>query len=142
VVLLDSVGKKVLELRGIVTALGLDGQVSACAGRAEALARAEGQRFSVVVARAVAELPALVELAAPLLVEQGRLLCMKGTPAISEVERGDIVAAKVGMRLEYRRDFDLPEGAGHRAILCYRKTARSTVALPRREGLAQHSPLA
>jgi 16S rRNA (guanine527-N7)-methyltransferase len=67
---------------------------------------------------------------------------MKGSPSTTEVERGDVVAAKVGMRLEYRRDFDLPEGFGHRSILCYRKIAKSVVRLPRREGLAQHSPLA
>jgi 16S rRNA (guanine527-N7)-methyltransferase len=142
VVLLDSVAKKVVELRGIVTALGLEGRVSALNGRAEALARLEEQRYSVVVARAVSELPALVELASPLLAPQGRLLCMKGSPSIVEVERGDKVAAKVGMRLEYRRDFDLPEGFGHRSILCYSKISKSAVTLPRREGLAQHSPLA
>jgi 16S rRNA (guanine527-N7)-methyltransferase len=142
VVLLDSVGKKVAELRKMVTSLGLDGKITACAGRAETLARSEDVRFAAVVVRAVSELPALVELASPLLDLQGRLICMKGTPSIEEVERGNIVAARVGMMLEYRRDYDLPEGAGHRAILCYRKTAPSVVALPRREGMAQHSPLA
>ena len=142
VVLLDSVGKKVRELDGMVTRLGLEHRVVARAGRAEALARQEPGRYGVVTARAVSELPALVELASPLLVHDGRLLCLKGSPSSDERDRAESVAELVGMRPEYERSFDLPEQAGHRTVLCYRKSGSSTVALPRREGLAQHAPLA
>jgi len=142
VVLLDSVGKKIRELELIVLALRLSPRVSSVAGRAEALAHTAPSSFGVVVARAVSELPALVELASPLLAKDGRLVCLKGSPSAEETVRADLVAALVGMRLEYQRSFEMPEHAGHRTVLCYRKIGASTVRLPRREGLAQHAPLA
>ena len=141
-VLLDSVGKKIRELNSIVSALGLSDHVETSAARAEAFARTVVNQHSVVVARAVSDLPALVELASPLLANDGLLLCQKGHPSEEEVRRGNEVAEMTGMRLEYQREFELPELAGHRTVLCYRKVARSIVKLPRREGLAQHAPLA
>jgi 16S rRNA (guanine527-N7)-methyltransferase len=99
-------------------------------------------KFPVVVARAVSELPALVELASPVLAMDGRLYCLKGSPTQEETTRGLAAADLVGMVHMYEREFELPEGAGHRTILCYRKSGESSVALPRREGLAQNSPLA
>jgi 16S rRNA (guanine527-N7)-methyltransferase len=140
--LLDSVAKKVRELEGIVTALGLSERVSATAGRAEAFARERSGEFSVVTARAVSELPALLELSSPLLKVDGRLICLKGSPSVEELARAELVSEMVGMHLEYSREFELPEDAGHRTIVCYRKRQASSTALPRREGMAQHYPLA
>ena len=142
VMLLDSVGKKVRELEAIISAMGLIDILVAKADRAESLARTARDGFSVVTARAVSELPALVELAAPLLVQGGQLICLKGTPGRDEVRRADKVAGLVGMGLCSVREFDLPEGAGHRTILAYGKLGTASVRLPRREGMAQHSPLA
>ena len=141
-VLLDSVGKKVRELATMIVDLGLSDSVTARASRAEALARAEPAGFAIVTARALAELPAIVELASPLMQQGGVLVCMKGNPSRSEAARGRETAAIVGMEQEAIREFDLPGGAGHRTVIIYRKTGSPTVPLPRREGLAQHNPLA
>jgi 16S rRNA (guanine527-N7)-methyltransferase len=142
VTLVDSVGKKVRELDLIVSELGMGNQVKALSDRAETLASTHRAAFSVVTARAVSELPALVELAAPLLARGGFLICLKGSPPSEEVDRADSVGALVGMRLSSIRSFDLPEDVGHRTILCYERLAGSQFKLPRRVGLAQHSPLA
>lgn len=142
VLLLDSVAKKIRELEWIIGELGLSTRVQATAGRAEALGRTRPGEFAVVTARAVSELPALVELASPLLGHGGRLICLKGTPEAAEVDRATRVGDVVGLELECERAFDLPEDAGHRTVLCYRKVGEAKVSLPRREGLAQHSPLA
>jgi 16S rRNA (guanine527-N7)-methyltransferase len=139
---LDSVAKKIRELDAMISTLGLQGAVTAIATRAESLARSECGGFAVVTARAVSELPALVELAAPLLAECGWLVCFKGSPVPEELERGNRVASLLGMREEYRRSVELPQGAGRRTLVCYVKIGDSSVAVPRREGLAQHSPLA
>ena len=141
-VLLDSVGKKASELRRIVSEMGLSARVRVVAERAEALSRIEPQEFSVVTARAVSKLAALVELASPLLSEGGVLLCLKGSPDEDELGRGKTAATLVGMVQHYTRSFDLPEGAGHRTIVCYKRTGAPSIALPRREGLAQNYPLA
>ncbi len=142
ITLLDSVGKKMRELRLIVSELDLSHQVEAVADRAESLASTNRASFGVVTARAVSELPALVELAAPLLKRGGTLICLKGSPHSDEFARADSVGELVGMRLSQVRRFELPEGAGHRTIVCYERRAGSQVKLPRRPGLAQHSPLA
>jgi 16S rRNA (guanine527-N7)-methyltransferase len=141
VVLLDSVAKKIRELALIVAELGLDGRVLAVAARAERIGRTQPGEFAVVTARAVSELPALVELAAPLLALRGRLVCLKGSPPPEEITRASGVARLVGMELDYQRSFDLPHGAGHRTVLCYTRCGAEEIPLPRREGLAQHAPL-
>jgi 16S rRNA (guanine527-N7)-methyltransferase len=140
--LLDSVGKKIREVDSMLVSLGLSERVTARAERAESFAKSRASANSVVVARAVSELPALVELASPLLATGGLLFCMKGSPDELEVNRAEEAGALVGMKPEYSRSFDLPQNVGHRTILCYRKVSKGKVALPRREGLAQHSPLA
>jgi 16S rRNA (guanine527-N7)-methyltransferase len=142
VTLLDSVGKKVRELNLIISLLSMSNQVTALAERAEVLASTQRESFSVVTARAVSELPALVELAAPLLARGGLLICLKGSPHPAEMDRADAAGKMIGMRLSHKRSFDLPEGVGHRTILCYERFTEATVRLPRRTGLAQHSPLA
>lgn len=139
--LLDSVAKKVRELDMMVVALGLQGRVRTMAGRAEALARVRPSCFTVVVARAVSEVSALLELSSPLLEPEGRLICMKGSPSLEETRRSEAVEGLVGMRLDYQRKFELPEEAGHRTVLCFRKVSTPRVKLPRREGMAQHTPL-
>jgi len=141
VLLIDSVSKKVRELSAMINALKLSDRVRAASERAEALGRENPAEYAVITARAVSELPALVELASPLLVPDGRLICLKGSPEESEVSRAAEVAKIVGLRLDYQRSLDLPEGVGHRTVLCYRKVGGSRVPLPRREGMAQHSPL-
>lgn len=141
-VLLDSVKKKARELEGIVSELGLSGRVSVEAERAEAHSRDSPGTYGVVTARAVSELPALVELASPLLMMGGALIAMKGSPSREELRRGDAAAAMCGMSRVSTREFELPAGEGARTIVRYERVGTPSVLLPRREGLAQNSPLA
>jgi len=141
--LLDSVTKKGAATRQILEELRVaDSRIEVVSARAEQLAMARREAFSVVVARAVAPLPSLVELASPLLGLTGVLVALKGCPELSERESGAAVARLVGMREIGWREFSLPEGGEARTIATYAKDASSDVRLPRRTGLAQHSPLA
>lgn len=142
IVLVESVGKKAEFLRQTVDELGLGSAVSVCAIRAEELAGDQPGAFGAVTVRAVSELPALVELAAPLLSVGGRLIAQKGAPAALEIERGDRVAALVGLRRVSLRRLELPGGGERRAVVVYTKDSVSKRRLPRRPGLAQKSPLA
>ena len=139
--LLDSVGKKAAATECALRECHVEG-VSALGGRAEALALEKPATFAVVVARAVAPLPSLVELAAPLLVEGGRLVALKGSPSDDEIDSGDKVAALVGLRRDGMRSLTLPGGDERRTIVWYVKEGPGSVALPRRVGQAQHNPLA
>lgn len=139
--LLDSVAKKAAATQRALDETGFHG-ARTLAVRAEDLAQTEPGRFSVVVARAVAPLPALLELAVPLLCAGGRLVALKGDPLPQELDAGRVVAEMLGMSLVEARRVVLPSGGESRTILAYVKTGESRVRLPRRVGMAQKRPLA
>jgi 16S rRNA (guanine527-N7)-methyltransferase len=85
--LVESVGKKAMFLRTVAEAVGLSGVVEVAAERAEALAAdpRHRERWPAVVARAVAALPELAELALPLVEVDGVLVAWKRAPLGDEV---------------------------------------------------------
>jgi 16S rRNA (guanine527-N7)-methyltransferase len=85
--LVDSVAKKARFLRTVVEATGLAGRVAAEAIRAEALAQHARDReaWTVVTARAVADLAELVEIALPLVARGGVLVTWKRAPLEDEL---------------------------------------------------------
>jgi 16S rRNA (guanine527-N7)-methyltransferase len=140
-VLLDSVAKKATAVEGLLRAVGLP-DIEIVSQRAEVYAREASGEFAVVLARAVAPLPSLLELGAPFLRESGRLVLLKGRPADEEIESGDRVARIVGVRRCGTRAFNIPDSGERRTVLTYERIGCSSVALPRRDGLAQRRPLA
>lgn len=140
-VALDSVGKKATAVNEVLAELGMAQTCRAVPARAEAHARTNSGRYAVVTARALAPLPSVVELAAPLLRVGGTLLAFKGAPSNEEYASGERVAEIAGMSPGVIRELLLPGGGERRSIVSYTKVRKSSVSLPRREGLAQHSPL-
>jgi 16S rRNA (guanine527-N7)-methyltransferase len=140
-VLVESIGKKAAFLRETVEALGLDAEV--VQARAEQVARDRAGRFAVVTARALSALPSVLELAAPLLEARGRVVAYKGDPDAREIARGDAAAERLGLRRVRETRFTLGGGEpAKRLLIEYQRVGEPTIRLPRREGLAQHSPLA
>ena len=140
-VLLDSVGRKVEAVASALAASSIS-IVSAVNDRAESFALVSPQAFAVVTARAVAELPVLVEYAAPLLVPGGVFLAMKGTPSAHEIARGLAAAEMCGLGLHERRSYKLPVLGEAREIISFKRIADPHVALPRRVGRPNKRPLA
>ena len=140
--LIDSVGKKVRAVSEFIDELGLVGQLSAEATRAEELAKRYAKEFDVVVARAVADLGVLVEYASPLLKRHGHLVVSKAQIADEELERGDKTGEIVGLARVSRETYELPDEQGHREIITYQKTRTSKIKLPRAVGMAKKKPLA
>jgi len=137
-VLVESVKKKAEFLRATVQALNCTCTVAAV--RAEELAVERPAAFSAVVARAMSSLPALVELAAPLLQIGGHLICMKGRPSDEELLSGRRAAGRCGMKFVELVSFKLPDGE-NRAIVRYLRQGPIGERLPRRPGMAQRQPL-
>ena len=97
--LVDSIGKKAAFLRTAVAALDLGEVADVAAVRAEALAadRAHRGRWQAVVARAVADLAELAELALPLVQVGGVLVAWKREPLGAELAAAaDAIAALGG----------------------------------------------
>ena len=140
VTLVESVKKKATFLESTISELRLEATVQGV--RAEELADECAGAYSAVTARAVSSLPSLVELAAPLLIEGGVLICLKGAPDETELTRGDLVARRCGMVRVGATRVEVPGVEARRTIVVYRRSGSSAVSLPRRNGMAQRQPLA
>lgn len=136
--LVDSVGKKTAILDGFINELGLTG-VSTYTGRIEDLAREQAGEFAAITARALAKLSVLMELASPLLIKSGHLICYKALVEDAELEHALSLQKKLGMKLVSDRTVHL--GDTVRRIIVFEKTGKPTIKLPRRTGLAQKKPL-
>lgn len=139
--LIDSVAKKTREVSQFLEELGLAPRLVAEPIRAEDLAKQSPQSYDYVVARAVAQLGALIEYAAPLLKMHGHLVVSKANISDDEVLVGKQTARIVGLRDVSRETYELPENGGHREIIVFEKCGQSNVKLPRTNGAAVHKPL-
>lgn len=140
-VLIDSIAKKAHVLDDIVRTLGIDEKVTTYAGRIEELALERPGAFSVVTARALAALPSLIELASPLLADEGILICYKSMQYQEELDHAQSIEDKVGMKIVSVRETALSNGTP-RSIIVFKKVHDALVKLPRRPGMAQKRPYA
>jgi 16S rRNA (guanine527-N7)-methyltransferase len=136
VTLIEATGKKVAFLQAAINELGPDG-ATALHGRAEELGheRAFRGRFDVATARAVASLPALIELCFPLLRVGGRGFFPKSSDLGPELAEGKRAASIVGGRVVSTEL--LPNAPGERVtrLVIADKLERTPTRFPRRAGL-------
>lgn len=139
--LLDSVGRKVEFMNEVILALGLE-NATAIKERSETLAGSEGrEKYDLVTARAVAPLPALAELASPLLGEGGHLVAWKGEPEPDSELVIEEQADRLAMRV-IRQERVVPfTGSRERRLYVLVKTGPTPEGLPRRPGMARKRPL-
>lgn len=140
-VLVDSVKKKMAVVGQLIDQLGLSNQIATCDDRIEDLALDRPGSFSVLTARALSRLVSLLELASPLLIKGGRLVCYKAQVADDELSEALAVQDLLGMKLISERKTLLSDGQTARTILVFEKIGRAGLKLPRRVGAAQKTPL-
>jgi 16S rRNA (guanine527-N7)-methyltransferase len=142
--LLEAASRKCEFLEAAADAAGIASRARVVCARSEGYAAHPPGReaAAVVLARAVAPLPVLVELAAPLLALGGLLLASKTATAVDdEGAAGEIAAGLCGLaagpvvRLE-RSPLD------QAVCVVYEKVAPTPERFPRREGIAAKHPLA
>ncbi len=140
-VLVESLGRKVTWLQEMVLALGLGDRVQVALSRSEDLARDPAHRasYDAVVAKALASLPVLVELALPLLRPGGRLYAYKGPALGEEIEASRRALIELGGRVQE----SIPYRALDRErLLCVIEKDRPTPdRYPRRAGIPERKPL-
>jgi 16S rRNA (guanine527-N7)-methyltransferase len=141
VTLIEATGKKVAFLQAAIDALRLRG-VQALHGRAEELAhRADlRERFDLVTARALAELPALLELCLPFCRPGGRLLAAKKIGIDVEIGASARALGVLGGQLAAQTPLALP-GLEDRQVVVVRKVRPTPPTYPRRPGLPVRQPL-
>jgi 16S rRNA (guanine527-N7)-methyltransferase len=141
-VLLEATAKKVSFLHHIKGKLGLD-NVEIIVGRAEEVAHVPRYReyFDLVLSRAVAPLPTLVELTLPFCAIGGSFIAQKKGRMDDEVGRADKAIAILGGSLRELRRIELAEFIDERYLIVIDKVAPTPEKYPRRPGVPGKRPL-
>jgi 16S rRNA (guanine527-N7)-methyltransferase len=142
VLLVDSVAKKARFLEVVAEAVGVAGFVAVAAARAEDLAADPAQRgrWPAVVARAVAALPELAELALPLLRPGGHLVAWKRQPLEAELRAGERAFRRLGGRLTGVENVTVP-GLEDHVLAVVEKVAPTPAEFPRSPAARSRRPL-
>jgi 16S rRNA (guanine527-N7)-methyltransferase len=140
--LVESVGKKAGFCQHIVDTLKLE-HVKVYQERAEALGQHPDhrERYDWAIARAVANMPVLMELLLPFIRVGGRCLAMKGVSAPVEAHTADHAIKVLGGHLQKLVPVTLPGVADERYLVVIEKVAATPSGYPRRVGLAAKKPL-
>jgi len=141
-VLLDATRKKAKFLEYITERLDLK-DVEIVVGRAEEIAhRSEyRQQFDLVLSRAVAGLPTLVELTLPFCAIGGRFIAQKKGSIQAEVQSAQPAISLLGGELADVKRIDLPEFNDRRWLVVIDKIGESLPQYPRRPGIPAKRPL-
>jgi 16S rRNA (guanine527-N7)-methyltransferase len=140
--LVDSVGKKVEFCKHVASRLGLE-RVEVIQSRAEELGQAPKYRekYDCAVARAVANLPILVEYLIPLLRTGGSVIAQKGGSGLAEAQSAEKVIRVLGGKLRQLRKVNIPGVAEDRFLITIDKVAPTPSQYPRRVGIPSKNPL-
>ncbi len=141
-VLLDSRAKKAAFLRHIIEQLKLE-HVEVVVGRAEEIAHQPllRQNFTLVVSRAVASLPTLVELALPFCQIGGKFIAQKKGQIEQEVVQAGKAIDVLGGKLNQVEKIELEELSDERYLVIIDKICPSPEKYPRRAGTPTRRPI-
>ncbi|MGE5605196.1 MAG: 16S rRNA (guanine(527)-N(7))-methyltransferase RsmG [Bacteroidota bacterium] len=112
-------------------------------GRAEETAKQSDHReqYDLAIARAVAPLNILAELALPFIKIHGFAIFYKGKEGENEIVKGELAVKTLGAEISGVKSFTLPCNYGSRVLIIYRKTQPTPSAYPRKPGVPQKKPL-
>ena len=125
VTLLDSTAKKLKVIDGFKN--NFFHTVNA---RAEEYAHSHVEEYDIVIARAVAELPILLEIAAPLIKVGGNFIAMKGPEAHRELEKSKNALKLLGLSVKKIDENILPSG-DKRINILFTKDKKTPKRFPR-----------
>jgi 16S rRNA (guanine527-N7)-methyltransferase len=140
--LLEATGKKVSYLEHLVEQLALE-DVCAIHARAEELGHdpRHRERYDWALARAVAEMPTLLEYLLPLARVGGAVLAQKGERAGAEMQNAEAALNTLGGRTRKLVPVELHGLAETRYLIVVDKVAATPEKYPRRPGMPKKRPL-
>ena len=141
-VLLDATAKKATFLHHLQHKLGLD-NVEIVVGRAEEVAHLSEhrERFDIVLSRAVAPLPTLVELTLPFCNIGGSFIAQKKGALNLEIDQATRAIGILGGKLREVKGIDLEEFADERQLIIIDKVSVTPERYPRRPGIPAKRPI-
>lgn len=140
--LLEATQKKVAFLQHAISVLGLQ-SVTSIHGRAEELAHepVHRQQYDLALARAVAELPVVVEYALPFCRIGGWLIAQKGEAGAAEAWSAQKALTLLGGELRRVVPVCLPGLPEDRSLIVIEKVSPTPDSYPRRAGIPSKRPL-
>ncbi len=135
--LLDSLGKRMTWLEGVLPQLGV--QAECLTARAEEAVASRREQYDYATSRAVARLNILLELTAPYVKVGGAVLAMKGSAGREELAEAKKAIQALGLKLEQVHTFPM-DGTEHMVIVL-RKVSPTPAKYPRRYAKIKQSPL-
>ena len=141
IVLLDSINKKLDVIRQIIQSFNLN-KIECIHGRAEDIARDKKYReqFDVVVARAVSNLPTLLEYMMPFVKVGGKVICMKGPNVEEELENSKVALKVLCGTIEKIEKKNIDDELV-RNIVVIKKNSSTPNKYPRGQGKPLKSPI-
>jgi len=141
-VLLDSKAKKATFLQHVIEQLELD-DVEVVVGRAEEIAHRPlfRENFTLVVSRAVASLPTLVELALPFCQMGGKSVAQKKGQIEQELVQAGKAIDVLGGELNQVKKVELEELSDERFLVIIDKIYPTPEKYPRRPGIPVRRPI-
>ncbi|MYD08971.1 MAG: 16S rRNA (guanine(527)-N(7))-methyltransferase RsmG [Chloroflexi bacterium] len=142
VALLDSTRKKLRFIEHASDSLGL-ANTSALHARAEDAGRSSQhrERYDIVVARAVAKMPVLMEYTLPLARPDGQTVAMRGADAYDDVYAAANAIDQLGGELFTIEEIQLPTLDNPRYLVVIDKIRPTPKRFPRSAGLPSRQPI-
>ena len=142
VILIDSLNKRITFLNEVISQLDLK-YIEAVHSRVEDFARNKEYRekFDVATARAVAQLPIILEYLIPLTKVKGNIICMKGNKIDEEIKKSKKAISVLGGNLEKKDNFYLPDTDIERNIIIVNKVEKTSSKYPRKAGIPSKNPI-
>jgi 16S rRNA (guanine527-N7)-methyltransferase len=141
-VLIEPTTKKTAFLRHIINKLQLE-NIEILNSRAEEAAHLSlyREQFALVLSRAVASLPTLVELTLPFCQIGGKFIAQKKGNVEQEVDRAEKAIATLGGKLDRMKKIELNELNDARYLVIIDKIYPTPNKYPRRPGLPRRRPI-
>lgn len=138
VTLLDSLGKRITFLQGVIDTLGMQ-HTQAVHARAEEFGHKEA--FDLATSRAVARLNILAELALPMVKVGGYFVAMKAVGSDEEIDQAANAIRLLGGKLERVQDYTIPGTERQGRLVWIQKIKPTPAKYPRRFNKISASPL-
>jgi len=142
VTIVDSLNKRVVFLRYLTEQLQIQG-VHFYHERAENFGQDPRfrEQYDVVLARAVARLDILSELALPLIKKGGKLIAFKATQTKQEVAGAQRAIVVLGGKFVQKHGYKLPNSEEERFLVVVEKCKETPKKYPRKPGLPNKKPI-
>ncbi|SEN96600.1 16S rRNA (guanine527-N7)-methyltransferase, partial [Peptostreptococcus russellii] len=99
------------------------------------------EKYDIATARAVANLPVLLEFCVPFVKKGGFFICLKGPNADNELEKSKKAMEILGVKLAEDIEVELPDEELKHRILVFKKIAKTPAKYPRKAGKPAKNPL-